>query len=115
MSVLTVPILPQPIGNRAIIWKFKLTRIKIQWQIRWASWLPQQCRCQALGLLVKKTSKFINTQDIKHICNFYKSPELPLSLISDTFFLLANRSIDPNLREIAASYIVHYDYKEVLH
>ena len=63
----------------------------------------------------QKTSKFINTQDIKHICNFYKSPELPLSLISDTFFLLANRSIDPNLREIAASYIVHYDYKEVLH
>ena len=32
---------------------------------------------------------------------------------SDTFFLLANRSIDPNLRQIAASYIVHYDYKEV--
>lgn len=34
-------------------------------------------------------------------------------LLSDTFFLLANRSIDPNLRQIAASYIVHYDYKEV--
>ena len=34
------------------------------------------------------------------------------SVISDTFFLLANRSIDPNLRTIATSYIVHYDYKE---
>ena len=33
-------------------------------------------------------------------------------MISDTFFLLANRSIDPNLRAIATSYIVHYDYKE---
>ena len=32
---------------------------------------------------------------------------------SDTFFLLANQSLDPNLQNIASDYIVHYDYDEV--
>ena len=32
---------------------------------------------------------------------------------SDTFFLLANQSLDPSLQKIASDYIVHYDYDEV--
>ena len=42
-----------------------------------------------------------------------KSFSSPSCTLSDTFFLLANQSLDPNLQEIAASYIVHYDYNEV--
>ena len=36
-----------------------------------------------------------------------------LYIFSDTFFLLANQSLDPNLQNIASDYIVHYDYDEV--
>ena len=32
---------------------------------------------------------------------------------SDTFYLLANQSLDPNLQNIAKDYIVHYDYDQV--
>ena len=51
-----------------------------------------------------------------HILYIYvhkKSFSSPSFTLSDTFFLLANQSLDPNLQEIAASYIVHYDYNEV--
>ena len=42
------------------------------------------------------------------------SKEKIVSIIfSDTFFLLANQSLDPNLQNIASDYIVHYDYDEV--
>ena len=51
-----------------------------------------------------------------HILYIYvhkKAFSSPSFTLSDTFFLLANQSLDPNLQEIAASYIVHYDYNEV--
>ena len=35
-------------------------------------------------------------------------------IFSDTFYLLANQSLDPNLQDIASDYIVHYDYDQVL-
>ena len=103
MSVLTVPILPQPIGD-ICNFDFSLlenmkTHIATEHQIQWANWPPQQCQCPASG---KNPLKWKNSSAL-----FDKL------LPSDTFFLLANRSIDPNLRQIASSYIVHYDYKEV--
>ena len=46
-------------------------------------------------------------------------PDVPQLVVittcpSDTFFLLANQSLDPDLQTIASDYIVHYDYGEVL-
>ena len=54
--------------------------------------------------------KYANAQFHKNTIKKYKYWKY--SVVSDTFFLLANRSIDPNLRTIATSYIIHYDYKE---
>ena len=39
--------------------------------------------------------------------------QLKTIIFSDTFFLLANQSLDPNLQNIASDYIVHYDYDQV--
>ena len=36
----------------------------------------------------------------------------PASSFSDTFFALANQSMDPSLQKIAETYIVHYDMEE---
>ena len=53
MSVLTVPILPQPIGNICNVdlslFENMKTHIANEHQIQWANWLPQQSQCQALG------------------------------------------------------------------
>ena len=38
----------------------------------------------------------------------------PASSFSDTFFALANQSMDPNLQKIAETYIVHYDMEEAI-
>ena len=112
MSVLTVPILPQPIGN---LCKFDLSLVQnlrthiATEHIRYNG--PIGCLNNAcVQLQVKKHIKMEKFQhkDVKSV--FTLKNDSP----SDTFFLLANRSIDPNLRQIAASYIVHYDYKEVL-
>ena len=53
MSVLTVPILPQPIGD-ICNFDFSLlenmkTHIATEHQIQWANWPPQQCQCPASG------------------------------------------------------------------
>ena len=39
---------------------------------------------------------------------------LPVSSFSDTFFTLANQSLDSNLQKIAKDYIVHYDYSQAI-
>ena len=39
---------------------------------------------------------------------------LPVSSFSDTFYRLANQSLDSNLKKIAEDYIVHYDFDEAL-
>ena len=38
----------------------------------------------------------------------------PISSFSDTLFLLANQSIDPNVQKLAKTYIVHYEMGEAI-
>ena len=38
----------------------------------------------------------------------------PISSFSDTLFLLANQSQDPNVQSIAQTYIVHYNLDEAI-
>ena len=37
-----------------------------------------------------------------------------MSSFSDTFYKLANQSLDSNLQKIAADYIVHYDFDQAI-
>jgi hypothetical protein len=39
---------------------------------------------------------------------------LPVSSFSDTFYKLANQSLDSNLQKIANDYIVHYDFDQAI-
>ena len=39
---------------------------------------------------------------------------LPVSSFSDTFYKLANQSLDSNLQKIADDYIVHYDFDQAI-
>ena len=38
----------------------------------------------------------------------------PVSAFSDTFFILANQSTDPAIQQLAASWIVHYEFEEAI-
>ena len=38
----------------------------------------------------------------------------PVSAFSDTFFILANQSSDPAIQQLAASWIVHYEFEEAI-
>ena len=38
----------------------------------------------------------------------------PVSAFSDTFFILANQSSDPAIKQLAASWIVHYEFEEAI-
>ena len=39
---------------------------------------------------------------------------LPVSSFGDTFYKLANQSLDANLKKIAEDYIVHYDFDQAI-
>ena len=59
-------------------------------------------------LTVPPTPYTINT--IKELADF----PLPVSSFADTFYKLANQSLDVNLQKIAEDYIVHYDFGEAI-
>ena len=50
---------------------------------------------------------------INKVTELAKDPR-PVSAFSDTFFILANQSSDPAIQQLAASWIVHYEFKEAI-
>ena len=50
---------------------------------------------------------------INKITELARDPR-PVSAFSDTFFVLANQSSDPDIQKLAASWIVHYKFEEAI-
>ena len=50
---------------------------------------------------------------INKVTELAKDPR-PVSAFSDTFFILANQSSDPAIQQLAASWIVHYEFEEAI-
>ena len=50
---------------------------------------------------------------INKITELARDPR-PVSAFSDTFFILANQSSDPDIQKLAASWIVHYKFEEAI-
>ena len=59
-------------------------------------------------LTVPQTPHYINK-----VTELARDPR-PVSAFSDTFFILANQSSDPAIQELAASWIVHYEFEEAI-
>ena len=69
--------------------------------------------CRYSGGLISVLTVPLLSTPINTIAELAEYP-LPVSSFGNTFYKLANQSLDPDIQKITEDYIIHYDYAQAV-